>query len=270
MRRSGDTGDRRGWAYWVGLILVVSLLCLFCVSFLWVLPGSGQSSGPRYLPANLHSVLNADYRADERALVVPAVEVALVEEAIRDEIAVSASQVPERVQSMVVNLQTPVPTVTPYPRPTQPGQPTSPAAHTPQAAATATPVPATVTQPAASPTPSRTSTEIHTPSPTPTFAAGTSVVLPTRTPTRIPTRIPTLTPGGNVTSTPHATHTYTPVPPTRTSTSEPPTRTPTSEPPTRTPTPIPPTNTPVSYPPPDTPVPQPTNTPSTGVTPPYP
>lgn len=234
-RADRERRDRTRWLFFFIALLLLSVLCLAMSLFY---PPWWSGSGSRWIPVGLRSVLKADYSADASVASLPQVGIGLIANAINDQ--PEASGLPERMATVVGNLQTPVPTVTPYIF--------GPGTATPGLAATPTlPGPAP-TRAQASATPGSTQ------GPHPTL---------TLTQTLIVYFTPTSSPAGGETpigptSTPRP-HTSTPVPPT--ATSRPPTST--SAPPTHTPLP-PPTSTP-KPPPTNTPeppyVPPPANTP---------
>jgi hypothetical protein len=199
---------------------------------------NGQS---QWLPIALHSLLQADYSADERRASLPAVQIDVVGDYINDQ---NVPNQPINLATIENNLDTPVPTVTPQSQ----GTVQLFTATSTQQSGGSNPVPSITP----TPTPSQPAAVTQEPSQT----SETSLITPTNIPTG--THRPTLTPteGDTPTNppdlptrTPSPTErpvTDTPLPPTLTDL--PPTATETAVPPTRTPTRPPPTNTPIPYP----------------------
>lgn len=230
---SRQQSDRRWWMWLLLFSLIfligVAILALFVFSAEWV-----QASG--VLPASLRSALTADYSADLRVYSFRALQMDVIEEAIRDRERLGEPAGGSVVSTLVIFLQTPVPTITPTGFGIQNPSPTFEFSPTP----TLFSLGITPTS-LASPTPSFTfvftPTEILAASAIPTQTPTGIASLPTRTPVWTPTPLlPTPT-----RVLPSATHTSAPLTPTRT-----------AVPPTSTP--VPPTPTPYQ-PPVDTPPP---------------
>jgi hypothetical protein len=227
-RAEQERRNRNRWLLFFIALLMLSVLCLAMSLFY---PPWWSAAGSRWIPIGMQSVLKADYSADAFVASLPQVDIGLIENAINDQ--PEASGQPDRMATVVGNLQTPVPTITPINF--------TPGAGTPTPGLAATP-----TLPGQAPTraPSDTPVSSQTASPTPTPTLNVYVTS-TSTPS-----------GGETPSGPTSTsrpRTNTPLPPT--ATTRPPTNTP-PPPPTNTPKP-PPTNTPVPptkvYPPPPPP-----------------
>ena len=229
---------------WIILLFLGTISLLLCVILLLPLT-VGRSP---WLDVTLHSIMAADYRADLNPVLVNPVGMGVIAEVLQD---ATGTPTPGVLETIMVELQTPVSTVTPRPKegvtntprnptPTEPSVlPTS--TDVPQA--TETPRPPGVPTPTRTPRPGRTATPTYVPSPTPPS-------VPTDTPASPPTHQPptntprpTRTQPPPATNTPHPTNTQPP----------PPTHTPR---PTNTQAP-PPTRTRPPYPPPDTPPPYP-------------
>ena len=246
--------DRRFWLFILLFLGTISLL--LCVILL--LPLTVRSTP--WLDVSLHSIMAADYRADLNPLLVNPVGMGVVAEVLQD---TTGTPTPGMFETIVVELQTPVSTVTPHPQggvTNTPGNPspTEPpvfptttnvpqATHTPRPPGVPTPTPTTgpgpTSTPTYKPTPTPPGVPTDTPASPPTHQPPTNTPRPTKTPASPPTRRPpTKTPQPTdtqpLTKTPHPTHTQPP----------PPTDTPVP-PPTRTP-PRPPTRTSPPYPPP--------------------
>jgi hypothetical protein len=241
------------------IFLLLGLISILLISIL-ILPVFRQTTP--WLPIAMHSILHADYSADQHPNSVPPALLGLIGDMLLDD---NPSQAPERLSTVISALESPVVTVTPYP-----GETLLPTA-------TATPLPPTVTlsepllTPTWTPKPSATN-----PAPSLTPLTPTSTIWETLPPTWIPspTHAPaTKTPTSESTGKPPTQPAVTvpgPTPTKRpTSTNPPPTNTPepTNPPPTKPPpTEPPPTEppAPTPYPPP----PKPTSPPPTQ--PPYP
>ncbi|MBN1371576.1 MAG: hypothetical protein JW987_06510 [Anaerolineaceae bacterium] len=197
------------WGMMFALVLIGGLAAIALTLF-----ATDWLDSNRLLSVNLHSPMRADYSADPRGFLVPAVNLNLIGEVLRQEPVNGAPVDPnDPLSTVVVVLQTPVPTVTPQFAPTN------------------------------GPLPSPTESLL----PTATLGPGeTPLATPTLTSTSPATATATLSSASTATLGPTATQrppTSTPRPPT--ATSAPPTAT--SVPPTNTPLP-PPTNTPVPPP----------------------
>jgi hypothetical protein len=89
-------------------MLALSLVCLGGMLFgPLVFPANGMNP----IPVSLHSVLRADYSADAAGMVLPAVGIGLIENAIEDQ--QQATDAPEQLSTIISGLLTAVPTVTP-------------------------------------------------------------------------------------------------------------------------------------------------------------
>ena len=212
-------------------IPTVIVMVLFSALLLWFVNPVGILAGFQFVPISLQSPLNADYSADPRQQRINPLQLEIIGDAIVDR------QATADVERIIVELSTPVPTITPMPELLT----STPGSVLPTLVPSDTPIPTLA------PTGEATSE-----SPTPTLTATmtlTGTLQPTSTFTMTWTPTNTLP---AATSRP----TNTRVPPTNTS--QPPTNT--SVPPTNTPipptnTPVPPTNTsvpPTAYPPPPT------------------
>lgn len=219
---------RRQWLLWILLFLLilfagVLVLGLFVFSSEWV-----QASA--FLPAALHSGLRADYSADLRAYSFRALQMGVVEEAIRDRERLGEPVGGNMLPTLSIFLQTPVPTITPTAFFSQNVTPTLLVSPTP-----------TQFSLDLSPTALVTPTLTLAFSPTATLAVSYT---PTRTlvstlPVSSPTRTPVFTSTVGI-------PTATPLPPTPTSLPSTSTRVPTN--PSPTPTSLPPTPTPYQPP----------------------
>lgn len=206
------------WGMMFALVLIGGLVAIALTLF-----ATDWLESNRLLSVSLHSPMQADYSADPRAFLVPAFDINLVGEVIREQAPVPGDPGADPLATVVVVLQTPVPTVTPQfgatnaplqPTPTQPLPPTATlgVGETPLPTLTFTatftvtwtlsptqPVAATATQqpPAATQRP-----PTNTPRPATATSAPPSPTVPIPTATHVP---PTATP---------VPPTQTPIPPT--------------------------------------------------------
>ncbi len=197
--RPPRSGRCRALASILPVIIVICGLCLY-----GVVPALLIRPRTDVIPVSLRSVLSADYSADRRNLSFSAVGLGLVQEYWLDS-DLSPTEVAQRVSTLTVLLQTPVPTVTPL-RGQSGSQPTSiPPSPTVVNREVVSPTPGltSTVNPSATPVPSRTPTatasQTSSPSPTgtasPTLPPTASVTLfssPSSTPT--PTLLPSLSP----------------------------------------------------------------------------
>ncbi len=203
----------------IPFIPTVIAMVVFAAGLLWFINPARVSAGFQILPISLRSPLNADYSADPRSQIrLRPLQLDIIEEAIQDR------QISANAEEILVELSTPVPTITLLP-----------------GAFTATALPSLI--------PTGTFTE-EVPQSTPTTQPSfTLTVTVTLTETRQPTvTFPVLPSSTSTVFVPT-------LPPTQgpTNTSVPPTRTPV--PPTNTSIPPTPTPQPTAYPPPATSVP---------------
>lgn len=264
------TNEAHTPSFWRMMILLVLAAGLALIAWLLFNPNRTNALGATELPVSLHSGLVANYSADLREYVVPAVRMELVEEALAD-----AAAQEEQVSEVLQNLETPVPTVTPqriYPTATpqeeddeddqQEQKPAPPTAAPPAATATSQAKPTQVAPSSTSVPPTQvvnaTPTSVK---PTATQAKPTSIIIAPSATKPAPTATsqwgwPYWTPRW----TPRWWPTSTPVPPTAA-----PTRVPTqapTQPPAPTSPPPAPTSAPTSPPPAPTSEPvQPTSAP---------
>ncbi len=201
-----------GWARAVTLLLI--LLVAGLCSFPWLL-NTTLSPSEGHIPIALQAVDNANYKADDNPMLMQPVDVALIEDVIRD-LEPEAVDVEIRLTDLESGLLSPVPTVTPYPHsPTPfatrtpkvtPGSEvteTSTAMVMPSETQTPSPPPSATLTPSVTLTPTRNPTQTYTPSLTPT---STATLLPaytlTPTQTHTLTKTPTYTPTYTKTNTP--------------------------------------------------------------------
>ncbi len=275
MKHQENSGDLDRWTGRLSQLIVVLVFIIGCVLLWMFYPNSYQAKRLQELPVNFHSVDEGDYSADPTQFWNPAVDLAILDDIIRD-LDPDAQNIEQRAEVVRQVLNNPVPIITPTIIPTStalPGEvnPTT----TPVKTATTRPTQARSTN---TPKATKTITITYTlvPSPTKTYALVTLTLTPTSTititntpdPTNTLTRTPTPTP------TKKNTKTLTPTP-TMTGTYNTPTHTPTltytpTHTPTLTDTPTPtstptltdtptPTSTPTLT---DTPTPTKTTTPS--------
>lgn len=252
------TRGRNSQTYWNLIFLALLGGGLFILAVFIFSPDWLNTS--RSLPVSLHSSFKANYAADLRGLRPLAISLGLVGDAARDR-ALAQEDPGDPLASLLIALQTPVPTATPLPTrpavqpptvtPTPPAIPTAESVQ-PSFTWTVTPVtpsPTNTLQPSQTPTPSPTMTPSRTLRLTITRTR-TAIVLPSlQPPSATPTSgLPSATLPPAYSPTPTRTL---PPPPTPTRTlPPPPTPTRTSPPPTATQPPAP-----TGYPPPSTPDP---------------
>ena len=176
------------------------LLILLGILLLDFLLGYRPAAAAEVLPVSIQSNRLADYSADQISSLLPVVGMGIIEDVIKDQ---EPTDVPARVETVRVVLQTPVPTVTPSPTPTPttPG-PTDTAA---PGAPTSTPAPPASTPSFTSPPlPPATGTSSPTLMETATATLGPTEASPTRRPTNTPSATPTpaITPTRTSTPTP--------------------------------------------------------------------
>lgn len=208
-------------------IPTLSAVIFMAAALLWWINPSRVLAGFQVLPISLRSPLNADYSVDPRFARIKPLQLGIIEDTIRDR------QATVNVEQIIIELSSPVPTITPLPG-SNPNNPTV----LPTLFVSMTPT-IQFTTTVISATPTITWTMTPTATQTLTFTATRTIPVITQNPTNT-TVVRTNTP---------VSRTNTPIP--RTNTPVPPTFTPI--PPTRTP--VPPTRTPVpptAYPAPPT------------------
>jgi hypothetical protein len=217
---------------WGGILTVVILTGICALSLLLDYQSATASE---MLPISIQANKMADYSVDEVSALNPAVNIEIIEAAIKDE---GPTNVAARVENVRANLQTLVPTVTPTAVSTDTPMPSNEQPDFSQATAT-NPPPATAT-----PRPSKTSTPNKTTPPTENAATATKTGTagPSASPTKKNEKTATHTLPATPTATVKPTQTATQSPPTATDTAtqSPPTATNTA---TKTATPVPPTAT---------------------------
>lgn len=215
------------WGMMFTLVLIGGLAAIALTLF-----ATDWLDSNRLLGVSLHSPMRADYSADPRGFLVPAVNLNLIGEVLRQQPVNGAPVDPnDPLATVVVVLQTPVPTVTPQFAPTSGG---------PLPSATEPPAPTTTLGPGETPLATLASTATSRATATSTRPAASTVTQPP------PTQGPTAT---------QRPPTSTARPPTATSAPQPTAVPPTAVPPTAVPpTAVPPTVVPTDpYPPPPTP-----------------
>ena len=243
-KQAGFT-KRANWAMILVILIFLFILLLLVSLFLM------ESTNPDSVPYNLHSELNADYSADNRAIIFPAVQLGLIVDVIRD---LGTPNPQAQLATIQAGLSTSVATVTSY-----------------------LPATATLPPPLDDPTPTSTaatltmtlqpsSTTTINPVVTPTWMQQTPT--PTNVKTIIPpaTKPPSTKPPNTPSNPTQPPRTQAPPTPTITAPSETPIPpSPTIPPPTVTKLPPSPTNPPptATKPPPTSTNPPPTSTPET-------
>lgn len=197
------------YALWPLLLVVMMLMCVWVV----LLVPQWNAAGKRMqeIPFAMHAAQPADYSAEMRNTLFPAVNISILEDVLRDR-EPEGQGFDSRITAVVDQLRTSVPTATLLPiAPTRSPVPVSP---------TTAAAPTRTSMPEPSPSVAATSTIVLSSQtsipPTSTYAApyptSTSTTTATRTPTATATRTPTTTPSATATRTPTATTTRTPTP----------------------------------------------------------
>ncbi len=226
------------------LLIVAVAAGIALLAGLLVFQGTAASAAG-FIPVSMQSLQRADNSAEQREAFVAPIEIELIEDTLRDsEPELPASEVEQRVQEVLIELETPVPTVTPL-DPTSSAAAQETIADTPTAtltptagpSSTAGPSPTETDLPTAGPSPTQADTATAGPSPT-ADASLTALAQSSPIPSQSATPIVTSSPTGTQTPTPTATltasptETYTPTPSPTYTPSHTPTYTPT---PTSTP-----------------------------------
>lgn len=203
------------------LFLLVLLLAAFAAQNEKRAIGNGLVA----VPFNLHSYTEADYSADPTRIYVPGVSLAILSDLVRAQ--PGAQDVAERVATLYMQLETPVPTATPMPAKGFTPAPTTIWEPTLASTAASTPVVTKIVQETVHPTATASPVIVIYPTSTSTLApTATATTRPANTATNTLEPIATRTPTASktLTLTPTATHrptsTTTPTPTaTRTATS---------------------------------------------------
>ncbi len=211
---------------WGLLLFLLAMGGMFCLCSTALLTGMNQDE-LRFVPITLHSTLDADYQADPDSDPLAEIQFNAIKDTIHDT-ELTPANVTARVATLVVQLQTPVPSITLPPTndpkiatPTVTLTPTLPPSVTPSITFTAT---ETITlTPTSSQTPTATNTPTATVTPSATWTPTASATptagalptvgqLPTQSPTSTPTssQTPTATQTTTATRTPTATTTPSP------------------------------------------------------------
>jgi hypothetical protein len=162
----------RRYPWWINLLLGSVVVILGAA----ILALFARPATAGFRPAVVRSQLLADYSADPHDTPFAALDLRIVQEALRDQQPVATGTATPTLVPIQALLETPVIQVT-----VAPGRPT------PTAPPTASPVPTDTPAPTASPA----MTDTEMPSPTPTVEVATETPLPTQPPTAIPpTRAP--------------------------------------------------------------------------------
>jgi hypothetical protein len=97
---------------WVVLLIFLLGLGLYALGLLLLSPGRLERGVARWLPVPLHSVVGADYGKDEISLVVPPIQMSLMDQAIHDQAAPTRLPIFETQGESAVIPETPSLTVT--------------------------------------------------------------------------------------------------------------------------------------------------------------
>ncbi len=94
------------------LLFLLPLLGVFCLGGLFLIQGLANVPGPKSVPVNLHSVLEADYGANPNFSPIQSVGLDIIWDALLDHDP-DAVDLKERQEALLNSLQTPIPFVTP-------------------------------------------------------------------------------------------------------------------------------------------------------------
>ncbi|GIK39828.1 MAG: hypothetical protein BroJett011_36610 [Chloroflexota bacterium] len=109
LKRPANPRNRRRWEF---LLLLLPLLGILCLAGLFLIQGTTRNHGPQFIPVNIHSALQADYRANPNFIFVPGVRLDIIWDTIRDR-EPGVTDLGTRQAVLLNSLQTPVPFVTP-------------------------------------------------------------------------------------------------------------------------------------------------------------
>ncbi|MCL4297229.1 MAG: DNRLRE domain-containing protein [Anaerolineae bacterium] len=110
LTRPANPRKRRRWEF---LLLLLPLLGILCLAGLFLIQGvTRRNQGPQFIPVNIHSALQADYRANPNFVFLPGVRLDIIWDTIRDR-EPGVTDLGTRQAVLLNNLQTPVPFVTP-------------------------------------------------------------------------------------------------------------------------------------------------------------
>jgi hypothetical protein len=103
------TPHRRRWEF---LLFLLPLLGVLCLAGLLVIQGMASAPGTKFVPVNLHSVLQADYGANPNFMPIQSVGLDIIWDTILDR-EPDAADLKDRQEALLNSLQTPIPFVTP-------------------------------------------------------------------------------------------------------------------------------------------------------------
>ncbi|MBE7554477.1 MAG: DNRLRE domain-containing protein [Anaerolineales bacterium] len=101
--------NRRRWEF---LLFLLPLLGILCLAGLFLIQGATRNQGPQFIPVNIHSALQADYRANPNFILLPGVRLDIIWDTILDR-EPGVTDLGTRQAVFLNSLQTPVPFVTP-------------------------------------------------------------------------------------------------------------------------------------------------------------
>jgi hypothetical protein len=109
LTRPANPRNRRRWEF---LLFLLPLLGVFCLAGLFLIQGAASNRGPKFIPINIHSALQADYRTKPYFVLLPGVRLDIIWDTIRDR-EPGVTDLGTRQAVLLNSLQTPVPFVTP-------------------------------------------------------------------------------------------------------------------------------------------------------------
>jgi hypothetical protein len=109
LTRQANPQSRRRWEF---LLFLLPLLGILCLAGLFLIQGTAYNRGPKFIPVNIHSALQADYRANPNFVLLPGVRLDIIWDTIRDR-EPGVIDLSTRQALLLNGLQTPVPFVTP-------------------------------------------------------------------------------------------------------------------------------------------------------------
>lgn len=112
MSRPAHPINSRSHSRWEFLLFLLPFLGLLCLAGLFLIQGASYNQGPQFIPVNIHSALQADYRANPNFVFLPGVRLDIIWDTILDR-EPDVTDLSIRQEALLNSLQTPVPFVTP-------------------------------------------------------------------------------------------------------------------------------------------------------------
>jgi hypothetical protein len=109
LTRQINPPNRRRWEF---LLFLLPLLGVLCLAGLFLIQGASYNQGPKFIPVNIHSALQADYQTNPHFVLLSGVRLDIIWDAILDR-ELGATDLSARQAALLNSLQTPVPFVTP-------------------------------------------------------------------------------------------------------------------------------------------------------------